>query len=39
MKKHTEIRFEEAIELYLTEHGYQKGDPEKYNNDRPNGCG
>ncbi len=30
MKKHTEVRFEEAIELYLTEHQYKKGDPKGY---------
>lgn len=30
MKKHLEIRFEEAIELYLTDHGYEKGDPKEY---------
>ncbi|MEO8398536.1 MAG: DEAD/DEAH box helicase family protein, partial [Ignavibacteriaceae bacterium] len=34
MKKHTEIRFEEAIEYYLTnEDGYLKGNPEEYNKD------
>lgn len=33
MKKHTEIRFEEAIELYLTDHGYLKGDPREYDNN------
>jgi type I restriction enzyme R subunit len=30
MKKHTEIRFEEAIELNLLEHDYLKGDPNDY---------
>jgi len=30
MKKHTEIRFEEAIEEYLLAHGYLKGDSDKY---------
>ena len=32
MKKHTEIRFEEAIEFSLIENGYQKGDPKEYEN-------
>lgn len=34
MKKHTEIRFEEAIEYYLTEmtKEYIKGDPREYDN-------
>ena len=30
MKKHTEIRFEEAIERYLTDHDYKKGNPADY---------
>lgn len=33
MKKHTEIRFEEAIEEYLLSHGYQKGDPKDFVSD------
>ena len=34
MKKHTEIRFEEAIEYYLThEDTYEKGDPREFNTE------
>lgn len=35
MNKHTEIRFEEAIEQHLVEHGgYSKGDPKAYDPER-----
>lgn len=33
MKKHTEIRFEEAIEEHLTENGYLKGDANEYDSN------
>jgi type I restriction enzyme R subunit len=33
MKKHTEIRFEEAIEEYLIENGYLKGDSNEYDSN------